>query len=48
MAVKRLTRKLTDVIAEVEAQLKVHYNVTQKELDAWLLFTSWHQLVESL
>jgi hypothetical protein len=35
MAVKRLTRKLTDVIAEVEAQLKAHYNVTQKELDAW-------------
>ena len=35
MAVKRLTRKLTDVIAEVETQLKAHYNVTQKELDAW-------------
>jgi hypothetical protein len=35
MAVKRLTRKLTDVIAEVESQLLANYNVTQKELDAW-------------
>ena len=35
MAAKRLTRKLTDVIAEVETQLKAHYNVTQKELDAY-------------
>lgn len=35
MAAKRLTRKLTDVIAEVEKQLKAHYNITQKELDAW-------------
>ena len=35
MAQKRLTRKLTDVIAEVETQLRAHYNVTQKELDAW-------------
>ena len=35
MAVKRLTRKLSDVIAEVESQLRAHYNVTQKELDAW-------------
>lgn len=35
MAVKRLTRKLTDVITEVEQQLKAHFNVTQKELDAW-------------
>lgn len=35
MALKRLTRKLTDVIAEVEAQLKAHHGVTQKELDAW-------------
>ena len=35
MAAKRLTRKLTDVIAEVETQLKAHYNVTQKDLDAW-------------
>ena len=35
MAQKRLTRKLTDVIAEVEKQLKAHYGVTQKELDAW-------------
>jgi hypothetical protein len=35
MAQKRLTRKLTDVIAEVEKQLQAHYGVTQKELDAW-------------
>jgi hypothetical protein len=35
MAQKRLTRKLVDVIAEVEKQLKAHYGVTQKELDAW-------------
>lgn len=35
MATKRLTRKLTEVAKEVEAQLKAHYNVTQKELDAW-------------
>lgn len=35
MAVKRLTRKLTDVIAEVEQQLKAHYGVSQKDLDAW-------------
>ena len=35
MAQKRLTRKLTDVIAEVEKQLKAHYNVSQKDLDAW-------------
>ena len=35
MAQKRLTRKLTDVIAEVETQLRAHYNVTQKDLDAW-------------
>ena len=32
---KRLVRKLTDVIAEVEKQLKAHYNITQKELDSW-------------
>jgi len=32
---KRLVRKLSDVIAEVEAQLKAHYGVTQKEIDAW-------------
>lgn len=32
---KRLTRKLSDVVAEVEQQLKAHYGVTQKELDAW-------------
>lgn len=35
MAAKRLTRKLTDVITEVEKQLKAHYGVTQKDLDAW-------------
>ena len=35
MAAKRLTRKLTDVIAEVETQLKAHYNVTQTMIDAW-------------
>lgn len=32
---KRLVRKLSDVIAEVEAQLKAHYGITQKEIDAW-------------
>jgi len=32
---KRLTRKLTDVAVEVEAQLKAHYNVTEKQLTAW-------------
>ena len=32
---KRLTRKLTDVISEVEQQIKAHYNVTEKELAAW-------------
>lgn len=32
---KRLVRKLSDVVAEVEQQLKAHYGVTQKELDAW-------------
>ena len=35
MAQKRLTRKLVDVIVEVEAQLKAHYGVTQEQLDAW-------------
>jgi hypothetical protein len=35
MAAKRLTRKLTDVIAEVEKQLIAHHNVTQKDIDAW-------------
>ena len=35
MAAKRLTRKLTDVIAEVENQLKAHYGVTQKDINAW-------------
>lgn len=32
---KRLTRKLTQVAKEVEAQLKAHYNITQKQIDAW-------------
>ena len=35
MATKRLTRKLTDVIAEVESQLRAHFNITQNQLDAW-------------
>lgn len=35
MAAKRLTRKLTEVIAEVEKQLKAHYGVTEKDLAAW-------------
>lgn len=32
---QRLTRKLTDVAAEVERQLKAHFNVTAKDLEAW-------------
>ena len=32
---QRLTRKLTEVAREVEQQIKAHYNVTSKELDAW-------------
>ena len=32
---QRLTRKLTDVAAEVEKQIKAHYNITQKELDSF-------------
>lgn len=35
MATKRLTRKLTDVIGEVKLQLKAHYNVTDKNIEAW-------------
>ena len=35
MAMKRLVRKFTDVVLEVEQQLKAHHGVTQKELDAW-------------
>ena len=35
MAMKRLTRGIMDVVAETEKQLKAHYNVTQKDLDAW-------------
>jgi hypothetical protein len=37
MAQKRLTRKLTDVIVEVEAQLIAHYNVTEAQLESWRL-----------
>jgi hypothetical protein len=32
---QRLTRKLTDVSREVEQQIRAHYNVTAKELEAW-------------
>jgi hypothetical protein len=32
---KRLTRKLTDVSAEVVTQLKAHFGVTQKQIAAW-------------
>jgi hypothetical protein len=32
---KRIVRKLTDVIAEVEAQLKADFDITQKDLNAW-------------
>jgi hypothetical protein len=32
---KRLTRKLSAVAREVESQIKAHYNVSQKEIDAW-------------
>ena len=35
MATKRLVRKFTDVVSEVETQLKAHYDVTQEKLDAW-------------
>jgi hypothetical protein len=35
MAAKRLVRKFMEVVAEVEKQIKAHYNVSQKELDAW-------------
>jgi len=35
MAAKRLVRKFTEVVTEVETQIRAHYNVTQKELDAW-------------
>lgn len=35
MAAKRLVRKFVEVVAEIEKQIKAHYNVTQKELDAW-------------
>ena len=46
---KRLTRKLTEVAREVEQQIKAHYNVTQKELDAWRsrAHASQHQFPES-
>ena len=32
---KRLTRKLTDVSAEVATQLKAHFGITQKQISAW-------------
>jgi len=32
---KRLTRKLTDVIAEVITQLKAHYGITDEQIKAW-------------
>ena len=35
MAAKRLVRKFTDVVAEVELQLKAHYDVSEAELTAW-------------
>ena len=35
MAMKRLVRKFMEVVAETEKQIKAHYNVSQKELDAW-------------
>ena len=35
MAAKRLVRKFTEVVAEVESQLKAHYEVTEKDLTAW-------------
>ena len=35
MAQKRLVRKFTEVVAEVESQLKAHYQVTEKDLATW-------------
>lgn len=35
MAAKRLVRKFTDVVAEVELQLKAHYEITEKDLATW-------------
>ena len=32
---QRLTRKLTDVAAEVEKQIKAHYNITQQMLNSF-------------
>lgn len=32
---QRLTRKLTDVVQEVEQQLKAHYNITARQLETW-------------
>lgn len=45
----RITRKLTDVVTEVEQQIKLEYKVTQKQLDAWKLKaqTSKHAFPES-
>jgi len=35
MAAKRLVRKFTEIVTEVESQLKAHYEVTEKDLAAW-------------
>lgn len=35
MAARRLVRKFSEVVLEVEKQILAHYNVTQKELNAW-------------
>ncbi len=35
MAAKRLTRKFTEVVAEVERQLRAHYEITDRDLKAW-------------
>jgi hypothetical protein len=35
MAMKRLVRQFMEVVADTEKQIIAHYNVTQKELDAW-------------
>ena len=32
---KRLVRKLSEVTAEVESQLKAHYEVTDEQLNVW-------------
>lgn len=32
---KRLTRKLTDVIADVKQELRISHNITDKQIDSW-------------